>query len=208
MKLLISFEGIDGCGKSTQIKLLSDKLTLNSLNNIIVREPGDTLISDKIRNILLDKNNKISDISETMLFLSARSQLVNEKIIPYYRDGNIVLCDRFIDSTTAYQGYGRNQNIKMINKLNMFATTNIVPDITFILDVDYQIAYERLRSNDKDRMELVGLEFLNSVSEGYKKIAIDNKKRCKIIDCNQKDIMTVHNEIVHIFNLYCGKDVL
>ena len=208
MKLFISFEGIDGCGKSTQIKLLSEKLTLNSINNVIIREPGDTLISDKIRDILLDEKNNIGNISETMLFLAARSQLVDEKIIPFYKNGNVVLCDRFIDSTTAYQGYGRNLNIEMINKLNIFATKNIIPDITFILDLNHNIAYDRLKSNNMDRMELIGLDFLNTVSEGYRKIALDNKNRCKIIDCNQKDIMTVHNEVVDIFNLQCGKDVL
>ena len=208
MKLFISFEGIDGCGKSTQIKLLSEKLTLNSINNVIIREPGDTLISDKIRDILLDEKNNIGNISETMLFLAARSQLVDEKIIPFYKNGNVVLCDRFIDSTTAYQGYGRNLNIEMINKLNIFATKNIIPDITFILDLNHNIAYDRLKSNNMDRMELIGLDFLNTVSEGYRKIALDNKNRCKIIDCNQKDIMTVHNEVVDIFNLQCGNDVL
>ena len=208
MKLFISFEGIDGCGKSTQIKLLSEKLTLNNINNVIIREPGDTLISDKIRDILLDEKNNIGNISETMLFLAARSQLVDEKIIPFYKNGNVVLCDRFIDSTTAYQGYGRNLNIEMINKLNIFATKNIIPDITFILDINHNIAYDRLKSNNMDRMELIGLDFLNTVAEGYRKIALDNKNRCKIIDCNQKDIMTVHNEVVDIFNLQCGNDVL
>ena len=208
MKKFISFEGIDGCGKSTQIKLLSEKLTEVGINNIIVREPGDTNISNKIRSILLDKNNKISKISETMLFLSARSQLVNEKIIPFYEDGNIVLCDRYIDSTIAYQGYGRNLDVGMLEKLNKFATKNYIPDITFILDIDCKVAYERLKSSNLDRMELSGIGFLESVSHGYKKIASMNKDRCKVIDCSNKDIITIHEEIINIFNLHCGKDVL
>ena len=120
MNKFITFEGIDGCGKTTQIELLSKYLNSARQENIIIREPGDTMISDKIRDILLDEKNNIGNISETMLFLAARSQLVDEKIIPFYKNGNVVLCDRFIDSTTAYQGYGRNLNIEMINKLNIF----------------------------------------------------------------------------------------
>ena len=208
MKLFISFEGIDGCGKSTQIKLLSDRLKSNNINNIIIREPGDTLISDEIRNILLDEKNKIGNISETMLFLSARSQLVDEKIIPFYKNSNVILCDRFIDSTTAYQGYGRNLDVKMIDSLNAFVTKSIVPDITFILDINCNVAYNRLESKNLDRMESVGLDFLIKVAEGYKKIALNNEDRCKLVDCNQKDIISVHNEIVDIFNLHYGKDVL
>ena len=208
MKKFISFEGIDGCGKSTQIKLLSEKLTEVGIDNLVVREPGDTVISDKIRSILLDKNNKISEVSETMLFLSARSQLVDEKIIPFYENGNVVLCDRFIDSTIAYQGYGRNLNVEMIEKLNIFATRNYIPDITFILDIDCQVAFKRLESANLDRMELSGIDFLESVSLGYKKIASMNQNRCKVIDCNDKDIITIHKEIVNIFNLHCGKDIL
>ena len=138
MNALISFEGIDGCGKSTQIKILSDKLTLNNIDHIVIREPGNTKVSDKIRNILLDKNNKIGEISETLLFLSARAQLVEEKIIPFFNN-NVVICDRFIDSTVAYQGYGRNQDIETINTLNNFATSNINPDITFILEINFSL---------------------------------------------------------------------
>ena len=208
MKSFISFEGIDGCGKSTQIKLLSDILSNKNINNIVIREPGDTLVSDKIRSILLDNHNNIGSISETLLFLSARSQLIDERIIPFYKEDNVILCDRFIDSTVAYQGYGRNLDIDMINKLNMFATKNINPDITFILDIDCRIAYDRLKKHNLDRMEASGIDFLEMVSDGYKKIASINKDRCIIIDCNNKDILTIHNEIVRIFNLHYGKEVL
>ena len=207
MNPLISFEGIDGCGKSTQIKILSDKLSLNNIDNIIIREPGDTKISNKIRNILLDKNNKIGEISETLLFLSARAQLVEEKIIPF-SNNKVVICDRFIDSTVAYQGYGRNQDIETINTLNNFATSNINPDITFILEIDPKEAFRRLNSDFLDRMELSGVHFLEKVSKGYKKIASSNPNRCKVIDCNHKDIITIHNEIITILNLFYGKDLI
>ena len=207
MNSLISFEGIDGCGKSTQIKILSDKLTLNNIDNIVIREPGDTEISNKIRNILLDKNNKIGEKSETLLFLSARAQLVEEKIIPF-SNNNIVICDRFIDSTVAYQGYGRNQDINTINTLNNFATGSMYPDITFILEIDPKESFKRLNSNFLDRMELSGIDFLEKVSKGYKQIASSNKNRCKVIDCNGKDIITIHNEIILILNLFYGRDIL
>ena len=207
MNSFISFEGIDGCGKSTQIKILSDKLSLNNIENLVIREPGDTGISDKIRNILLDKNNKIGEISETLLFLSARAQLVEEKIIPF-SNNNVVICDRFIDSTVAYQGYGRNQDIETINTLNNFATGGINPDITFILDINSKEAFKRLNPTSLDRMELSGIEFLEKVSNGYKEIALSNPNRCKVIDCNDKDIMMIHNEIITIFNLFYGRDLI
>ena len=152
--------------------------------------------------------NDLGNISETMLFLSASSQLVDEKIIPFYKNSNVILCDRFIDSTTAYQGYCRNLDIKMIDSLNAFVTKSIVPDITFILDINCNVAYNRLESENLDRMELAGPDFLKKVAEGYKEIALNNKDRCKLIDCNQKDIISVHDEIVDIFNLHYGKDVL
>ena len=207
MNSFISFEGIDGCGKSTQIKILSDKLSLNNIENIVIREPGDTGVSDKIRNILLDKNNKIGEISETLLFLSARAQLVKEKIIPF-SNNNVVICDRFIDSTVAYQGYGRNQDIETINTLNNFATGNINPDITFILEINSKEAFKRLNPASLDRMELSGIEFLEKVSKGYKEIALSNPSRCKVIDCNNKDIMMIHSEIITILNLFYGRDLI
>jgi len=205
MKLLISFEGIDCSGKSTQINLLSEKLNNQNIDNIVLREPGDTKISNEIRKILLDKNNKINPESETLLFLSARSQLVKEKIIPNYKTGKVILCDRYIDSTLAYQGYGRGLDKNLIKKLNIFVSHNIIPDITFILDIDSKISINRLKNKNLDRMESVGAEFLENVSKGYHQIASDNPKRCKIINCKTKDILSIHNEIMHIFNLYNGR---
>ena len=124
MSFLISFEGIDGCGKSTQINLLKNELENRDISSCILREPGDTSISDKIREILLDKENNICAESETLLFLAARAQLVREKILPELEKGSLVICDRYYDSTLAYQGYGRNLDRSLINNLNKFDAHN------------------------------------------------------------------------------------
>ncbi len=202
MSLLISFEGIDGCGKTTQIDLLVDKLRSKNMNCKVLREPGDTSISNKIREILLDKNNEICPESETLLFLAARSQLVREKIIPNIKKGNIVICDRYLDSTLAYQGYGRGLDKNMINNLNLFAINKMLPTLTFILDIDPKIAYDRIIKKDIDRMESGGVDFLNNISNGYKIIAKSNPGRCKIIMCKDKDKYVIHEEILNIINDY------
>ena len=202
MSFLISFEGIDGCGKTTQIDLLVDKLRSKNMNCMVLREPGDTSISNKIREILLDKNNEICPESETLLFLSARSQLVREKIIPNIKKGNIVICDRYLDSTLAYQGYGRGLDKNMINNLNLFATNKMLPGLTFILDIDPKIAYDRIIKKDIDRMESEGVDFLNNISNGYKIIAKSNPERCKVIMCRDKDKHVIHEEILNIVNDY------
>jgi len=208
MSFLISFEGIDGCGKTTQIDLLVDKLRLKNMNCMVLREPGDTSISNKIREILLDKNNEICPESETLLFLSARSQLVREKIIPNIKKGNIVICDRYLDSTLAYQGYGRGLDKNMIDNLNLFATNKMLPGLTFILDIDPKIAYDRIIKKDIDRMESEGVDFLNNISNGYKIIAKSNPERCKVIMCRDKDKHVIHEEILNIVNDYIGEEYL
>tara|TARA_Y100000590_G_scaffold334126_1_gene380148 strand:- start:1550 stop:2179 length:630 start_codon:yes stop_codon:yes gene_type:complete len=206
MKSIISFEGIDGCGKSTQIKLLSDKLNKNNIDNIILREPGDTDFSNKIRNILLDTNNEISSISEMFLFLSARAQLVKQKIIPYLDKNYIVLLDRYVDSTLAYQGYGRKLDKNIINQLNLLATNQILPDLTFIFKIDPMVCIDRIKNSNLDRMESSGIDFLKNVSNGYMDIASQNSNRCKILDCTDKDIEVIHNEIVDIYSSFYKKD--
>jgi len=208
MSFLISFEGIDGCGKTTQIDLLVDKLRSKNMNCMVLREPGDTSISNKIREILLDKNNEICPESETLLFLSARSQLVREKIIPNIKKGNIVICDRYLDSTLAYQGYGRGLDKNMIDNLNLFATNKMLPGLTFILDIDPKIAYDRIIKKDIDRMESEGVDFLNNISNGYKIIAKSNPERCKVIMCRDKDKHVIHEEILNIVNDYIGEEYL
>lgn len=206
MSFLISFEGIDGCGKTTQIELLVDKLRSKNMNCIVLREPGDTSISNKIREILLDKSNEICPESETLLFLSARSQLVRERIIPNIKKGNIVICDRYLDSTLAYQGYGRGLDKNMINNLNLFATNKMLPTLTFILDIDPKIAYDRIVKKDIDRMESEGVDFLSNISNGYKIIAKSNPERYRMIMCKDKGKHVIHEEILNIINDYIEKE--
>ena len=198
---LITFEGIDGSGKSTQIKLISDILHKNNIDNIVIREPGGTEISEKIRDILLDNDNTISKYTEALLFLSSRSQLVNEVIKPALDRGCYILCDRYIDSTIAYQGYGRGIDLSQIKVLNNLAIESIYPDITFILDINVNTSLSRRLTKSKDRMEQVNENFLIKVRKAYLEIADDNKKRCIVIDCNNKSIIDVNNELVSFMNL-------
>ena len=200
MNKFITFEGIDGCGKTTQINLLSKYLDSKKQDNVIVREPGGTKISEKIREILLDKGNNINSYTETLLFLSSRSQLVNEIIKKNIEQNKFVLCDRFTDRTLAYQGYGRGLNIQLLNDLNNFATQNISPDLTFVLDINLSESNKRINKRNIDRMEQSGKEFLNKVKIGYQKISNIDKDRYIFIDCCGKDIDSIHFSIVKSIN--------
>jgi len=207
MSKLVSFEGIDGCGKTTQINLISNILKKKNINHSVLREPGGTKISEKIRKILLDKDNNISSITETLLFLSARSQMVHEIIKPKLKNNEIVLCDRFIDSTVAYQGYGHNLNVNLINSLNLFAIDGVFPDLTIVFDIDPVIAYERLSTKSLDRMELMGIDYLTKVRQGYLEVVNLNSDRFKKIDCNNKDIISINNEVVKILKIHLNKEI-
>ena len=205
MNNFISFEGIDGCGKSTQISLISKYLQENNNQNTIIREPGDTEISESIRKILLNKNNKISLITETLLFLSSRSQLVNEVLIPKLKSNEIILSDRYLDSTLAYQGYGNQIDLDIINSMNTFATKGILPELTIIFDINPKKSLNRINKISLDRMELKGLDFFERVRDGYLQIANLFSERCKVINCGDKDPETIHKEVLELFKLYIIK---
>ena len=205
MNKIITFEGVDGCGKTTQINLLSDYFNNCNKKNVIVREPGGTSISEKIREILLDDSNSINSITETLLFLSSRSQLVNEVIRKEIDNCNFILFDRFVDSTIAYQGYGRGLDIKKLQSLNDFATDNLKPDLTFILDIKLSESLRRIHSDNMDRMEKSGHSFLKRVISGYKKMALEEKNRYKLIDCNNRIPKDISQEIIlHVDKFYEG----
>ena len=172
--LFITFEGIDGCGKSTQFEMLKSYLEEQKVEYIVVREPGGTVIGEKIREILLSKkNDKMTTMAELLLFEAARAQITEETIIPSLKSGVTVLCDRFFDSTTAYQGYARGIGTKITDELNTLATGGLKPDITFFIDITVDEALRRrgIRGDGDDRMEALGIEFQRKVAEGYREAA-------------------------------------
>lgn len=197
--MFITFEGIDCCGKSTQIQLLSKHFIAIGKEHIVLREPGNTPLSEQIRDMLLQKKYMdMSPISELLLFSASRAQLTNKVIKPALANNQIVICDRFYDSTTAYQGFGRGIALNDIERINMIATSGLKPDITFLIQISVAESYKRssLRKGETpDRMELSGQEFFTMVAEGYRHIAKEDKERFVIINGEQPP-ENVFNEIL------------
>jgi dTMP kinase len=196
--MFISFEGIDFSGKSTQLELLKDYLVEHNKKVEILREPGGTEISEKIRNILLDTKNLVMFAeAELLLFSASRAQLVREKIRPYLQKGIYVISDRFHDSSTAYQGYGRGVPLDVVNQVHDLAIGETIPELTFFIDIPVGIANERRKKKSKgklDRIELSDIEFYNRVRSGYLEIA-RKEERFKVIDGTQT-IETIQNQII------------
>ena len=191
----ISFEGIDGCGKSTQVKILMDRLLEEGNECILVREPGGTKISEDIRDILLsNKNLDLSSRTEALLMTASRAQLTKQKIIPALITGKCVIADRFSDSTLAYQGGGRGLDLDYLISINDFATKGIVPDITFNLDINPKSAFNRSSSNELDRIENAGIELQKKVREYYKEISKRFANRIFTID-GSNSISSIHSTI-------------
>ncbi len=194
--LFISFEGIDGCGKSTQAKILSEKLNNLGHSSIILREPGGSIISEKIRNILLHNHSKkISHKTEALLMTASRAQLVEEVIKAKLKQDIIVIADRYIDSTIAYQGGGRGLEIKTLNQINNFATDNLIPDLTFLIDLKPQNALKRIGESGLDRIEKIGFNFQEKVRKQYLKLAQDNKRF--ILINGKESIEKIHSIILY-----------
>jgi len=194
--LFITFEGADGCGKTTQIQLIKEYLDKKNIENILTREPGGSDLGVHLRKILLHYENPVSNVAETFLYLADRAQHIEYKIKPALESGKLVLCDRHTDSTLAYQGYGREQNIDEIKHLNSIATQGLVPDLTIVFDIDSEIAQKRL-STEKDRLEKEGMEFHKKLRQGYLDIAKNDPKRVKVIDAN-KSIERVFSDTVKV----------
>ena len=178
---LITFEGAEGSGKSTQMDLAHQLLKKNKISTLLLREPGGVKISEKIRKILLDcKNENMTDACEVLLYMAARAQLVHEVIAPALKKGKIILCDRFLDSTIAYQGFGNGVDLKFIKSVGKFATRGVAPDLTFLFDIDTKKGLSRTNAQ-KDRIELRSLEYHNRVRRGYLTLAKQEPKRIKVI---------------------------
>lgn len=196
----ISFEGIDFSGKSTQISLLKEFLTGKGLKVYVLREPGGTILSEQIREILLDKkHSNMTAIAEIFLYSAARNQLLQERILPLLKKGYFILADRYVDSTTAYQGYGRRLNLEMVRQINLAATEGILPGITIYLEVSPSIAAGRLKISRKtaDRLEEQGIEFYERVFHGYKEICNKNASRLYKID-GSLSVNQVHGQILKV----------
>lgn len=194
--LFITFEGPDGCGKTTQMKLLAEYLEKKGEKVVLTREPGGKGLGEKVREILLNYDGEVSDRCESFLFLADRAQNIDIIVNPAVKAGKIVLCDRHIDSTVAYQGYGRGLDIERINMLNNLATNGKKPDLTFVFDVDVETSMKRV-GKEKDRMESAGIDFHNRVRQGYLELAKQEPNRIKVIDAT-KSIEEIHDEVINI----------
>lgn len=182
--LFITFEGTDGCGKTTQIELLKKYLEEKGYKVVLTREPGAKGLGEKLREILLNYDGDVSSNCESFLFLADRAQHIDMLIKPAIERGEVVLCDRHTDSTVAYQGYGRGLDLNQIKMLNDIATNGVKPDMTFVFDIDIETAQERV-GKTKDRMESAGVEFFKRVRQGYLEIAKSEPERVKVLDATQ-----------------------
>lgn len=200
--VFITFEGIDLTGKSTQIELLKNYFVKKKKKVKVVREPGGTYISEKIRDILLDKSNTgMFPLTEFFLFSASRYQLTEEVIKPLLKKNYFVLCDRYYDSSTAYQGYGGMIDLKIINKINRIASGLLKPDITFLIDLSLEATERRrlLAGKQHDRMEAKEKSYFKKVRSGYLTLSRLDKKRFFVLD-GEKSVDILHSEIVNIIN--------
>lgn len=183
--MFITFEGLDFSGKTTQAKLLIERLTVRGHVVHFLREPGGTAISERIRDILLDKKYlEMSNTAELLLFSASRTQLVAEVIVPALKRGETIVCDRYYDSTTAYQSYGRGLDLEAVQLINKVATTGIAPDVTFLVDIPVE-EIERRKAKAGltfDRMESSGKEFYRRVRNGYLEMARTEQQRFTVVD--------------------------
>ena len=189
---IISFEGIEGVGKSTQINLLKEHLEKNDYTVSIFREPGSTKNAEQIRKILLDNKNNLAFETELLLMFAARSELVGKKILK--NENDFVLLDRFYDASIAYQGYGRDLSLDFIESLVNFINCP-KPNLSFLLDISVEEGFSRKINDNKDRIESSGSVFFNKVREGYLKIAKSDKERFKIINASN-NIESIHKKII------------
>lgn len=198
--LFITFEGCDGCGKTTQLELLAQYLKDKGFDVITTREPGAKGLGVKLREILLNYDGEVSSNCESFLFLADRAQHIDTIVKPAIDAGKIVLCDRHIDSTAAYQGYGRGLDLQQINYLNNLATGGLKPDLTLLFDVDTETSMQRVGKN-QDRMESAGIAFQEKVRHGYLELAKANPQRIKVFD-SRKTIQQLHQEVITIFSCF------
>jgi dTMP kinase len=199
----ITFEGPDGSGKGTIIKYVKKYLIENNIDFILTREPGGINISEDIRKVILNKDNtEMDDRTEALLYAASRRQHLIEKVIPALKSGKIVICDRFVDSSLAYQGFARGIGIEKVFEINKFAIDNIMPDLTIFLDVSPEIGLDRINNSKvrvKDRLDLESIEFHKRVYQGYMKVIEKYSNRIKVVDA-EKSIKEVANNTIIIID--------
>ena len=195
----ITFEGCEGVGKSRQIKLLEEYLKGNGIKYYFTREPGGTAISEQIRSVILDgKNAEMTDECEALLYAAARVQLIKEEIAPRLQNGELVFCDRYVDSSLAYQGKARGLGYEFIKSINSYAFKNAMPDLTVFLNLSPEDAFKRKGGVDgTDRLELSGMDFHNKVYEGYLELAKTYRDRFAVIDASGTKEET-HSKIISV----------
>ena len=197
--LFISFEGPDGSGKSTQIELLKEYLEKKGFDCIVTREPGGTAISEQVRKILLDPENKgMGYMTEALLYASARAQLMHEVILPALESGRAVICDRFVDSSAVYQGIARGLGVEEVYKMNSYATQGVLPQLTIHLDLPASVGIARKKDQKElDRMEQEADSFHEKVARGYRELAALHPERITTIDAT-RPIEEIHKEIIKL----------
>ncbi len=200
--LFITFEGADGCGKTTQLMLLAKYLKAQGREVVVTREPGARGLGEKIREILLNYDGEVSSRAEAFMFLADRAQHIDVIVNPAIKSGKIVLCDRHTDSSVAYQGYGRRLDIDEIKRLNSIATNGKKPNMTLIFDIDVETSMARV-GDTKDRMESAGIEFFNRVRNGYLEIAKQEPNRVKVLDAS-KSIEEIHKNVIALYEKLNG----
>lgn len=195
--LFITFEGADGCGKTTQINLFVEYLQKKGYEVVLTREPGSKGLGEKIRKILLEYDGEVSPVCESFLFLADRAQNVDIIVKKNIEQGKIVISDRHTDSTVAYQGYGRQLDLEQIRKLNNIATSGLKPDLTYVFDINIETSMQRV-GKSKDRMEASGKEFFERVKNGYLEIAKNEPDRVKVINANDT-IENINKQVIDLF---------
>lgn len=197
--MFITFEGIDACGKTTQYRLLTEMLKERNIPFIFIREPGGTKAGEDIRKILLHNDYCLSHKTEVLLFVASRAQLTKNIIAPALAEGKVIIADRFMDSSVAYQGYGRGLGSKIVESLNNFAVGEYTPDITFFIDITVDEAFKRMKLSKKnDKIEIEGKDFFEKVRNGYFELMKENKDRFIYIDGMKKE-KEVFEKIKEVF---------
>lgn len=206
MPPFISFEGLDGCGKTTQVKLLADYLTQRDIRVAVLREPGGTPVGESIRTLLLSSRNRgLLPLSELLLYYAARNQNLHRQIIPAQAEGKWVLCDRFADASTAYQGFGRGLDLSLVETLDHMVSGGRKPDLTLLIDIEPALSLDRARDRnrrtglDEGRFEAESLAFFHRVREGYLQIAAREPGRVRVLNGN-RTIEELHREVLGLIS--------